>query len=681
MTLAVETADTSSVAAGGATFAVGWSCAAAAEIVVTVTPSGAEDPVLKVDGVDYDVSGDLLAGGGEVIFRAGFEPDSGDSVRRYRDTPLEQPDTYGSLGSFDPAKVMRSFDRVYRVFQEVRRDGVSGGGAGGVSEFIAWDHITSKPSIISLIAGLTPAAGKVIEFTGSGAAHMIDTPTGGGGGGGAEVSPPSLASFGTIDGGGSNTSDNDTAFAAAEASAYDRVWVPEGIYKTTRTLAQLTKRYEGPGTLLFTDLTAMPANYQYLAAAPSIWAVQGATGWFRGDQGFADGEYRIIGPGVRESTTARYFESPFIPHHAWMDVYSGQSGLTARLTVAASTGSADVTVNGIASADVLGKQINFTSLFGGGVLDVRTVTAVVGNVLTLNAAPSANHPIGTVISTGPRTWNGYRYIKVTGFTEGDVYGDIIRMKQSYQPKAGQEHFFTTSTVGIYGGDVIFTAGSAGTYCTGTEFIYEDAGNDVAVIAHVDSFIRDNDTGARGVVWGGHYLQSTGAKPSDFGFALAGKWRVGLDTVRADLTNFAGVGDNANVAINTKLGHRWVMNSTNSNAARGGDDTFGNFYGNVLGDMFIESATDGTSDYIALRFNRAAPNDGRLRVRPQQITVNKPFLGASSVEAAMQLVTNSDTSLGQPTVVFGSGLGHYITFNIGANRFEFWRGGSLVTTIP
>ena len=249
MTLAVETADTSSVAAGGATFALGWSCAASSEVVVTVTPVGEEDPVTKVEGVDYDVVGTLLGGGAEVVFRAGFEPDVGDTVRRYRDTPLEQPDTYGSLGTFDPAKVMRSFDRTIRALQELRRDLGSGGGGGSsgggmawadiigkptfgalaLLDAVAWAAVTGKPAfgalalldtinnalwsgadlavtnggtgassasaartnlglvigtdvqaqntVLALLAGIAPANGKIIEFTGAGSLHLVNTPT------------------------------------------------------------------------------------------------------------------------------------------------------------------------------------------------------------------------------------------------------------------------------------------------------------------------------------------------------------------------------------------------------------------------------------------------------------------------------------------------------------------------
>ena len=74
-----------------------------------------------------------------------------------------------------------------------------------------------------------------------------------------------------------------------------------------------------------------------------------------------------------------------------------------------------------------------------------------------------------------------------------------------------------------------------------ESIYSDQGNDVAVIAQVDSFIRDDDTGARGVVWMGTYFQSTGATPADCAHAVAGKWRIGLETTRAALPDYRRLG--------------------------------------------------------------------------------------------------------------------------------------------
>ncbi len=484
--------------------------------------------------------------------------------------------------------------------------------------------------------------------------------------------PPLLTTLGAMDGGGVNTAANDLVFAAAEASTNLRWSLPAGVYATTLIEGNLTKSYEGEGVILFPDLAVMPAHYAYISTPPTLWPTQGTAGWFRGDQRFTDGgERKIIGPNSRASTTNRYFESAYIPHHAWFDTQDGSSSVLARLTVAASTGSATVTVDGINASDVNGKDICFYTGYGGTLLDIKHVNSVAGNVLTLSTNPSANHPIGTVISIGSRTWNGWSYLKVTNTGAGDSYGDIRRMVQSYVKKPGQTHFFETSTVGQYGGDVNFVGSVGGSYATGWESGYYDQGNDVAVIAQVDTFSRNNDTGALSCVWLGTLFKSEGTKPADAAHAVSGKWRVGLDTVRADLTSFLTTSDGVNAAINTALGHRWVMNSTASTSGRGASTTYGAFFGNTPGDMYIESGNDGTSDFIAMRFNRTSPNDARFRMRPDSFNFNKQINGSAAIAAATGLATNTNYRVGLDGILGNT----YFIYN--GSNVQLYKGGSLV----
>jgi hypothetical protein len=143
----------------------------------------------------------------------------------------------------------------------------------------------------------------------------------------------------------------------------------------------------------------------------------------------------------------------------------------------------------------------------------------------------------------PRSWNGHTYIKVKAAGGGDTYGHIVRTTMEYTPKATElGHTFMAGTVGQYGGDVNFIAGSDGTYATSTEFAAYDQGNDVAYIAHVMSFVRGNDRGGVGLpnsagggrVWLGLRAQSSGARAADAAFVAAGNWRYGFDTAQSFL---------------------------------------------------------------------------------------------------------------------------------------------------
>lgn len=414
---------------------------------------------------------------------------------------------------------------------------------------------------------------------------------------------PSVTDYGAV---GDGVTNCDAAFAAAEASAFEEIYIPTGTFLcASRTQSQFNKGYYGPGIILLGDGTAMPGNFTYLNAPPAVWPVQGTTGYFRSQSVMARGEWHVIGPGARTTSPTRYFDLPFQIRSAWLDVYDGSSGFEGQ----------------------------------SGVL---------------------------------RTNSTQDYIRVRNFgAAGDVYGSLVRMEQRYQPPASQTHFFSTATVGQYGGDVSFV-NTSGTYATGWESAYSDNGNDVAVIAQVDSFIRDNDTGARSCVWLGTFFKSEGAKPADAAHVVAGKWRVALDTTKADLSTHTAVNDLANVAINTAKGHRWVMNSVASINGRGGSNVWGTFFGNQLGDMFIESGSDVSGDYISMRFNRVAGQDGRIRLRPNAFQCNVQVSFGQGLSVAQSISLGATGQL-----VFGAGSGNYLQFT--GSQFILVKGGVTVAT--
>jgi len=431
-----------------------------------------------------------------------------------------------------------------------------------------------------------------LESNSSGSTSTSDTTTAG---------FPSITDYGAV---GDGTTNNDAAFAAAEASSFSEIYVPTGIFKAnTRAQNQFNKGYYGPGLILLGDGTAMPGKFSYLATAPTQWPVQGTTGFFRTDSNLAQGEWHVIGPGTRKSATARYFEEAFQVRSAWLDIYDGSSGFDTEAAY-------------------------------------------------------------------PRTHSTQDYIRVRSFANGDNYGSVVRLEQRNVPAVGQTHIFGGGTVGAYGGDMNFI-GSSGSMGTGWEMSYHDQGNDVGVFGQIDSYVRDNAAGARSAVWIGLYQKSEGAKPADACLVISGRWRVGVDTVKADLSSNVAVGDNLHAAINTALGQRWIMNSQADLAYRGGSPTWGTFYGNKPGDMYIESGNDG-SDFIAMRFNRASPNDGRLRLRQNALQCNVQVSFAKGMSLGESLSIGSTAQ-----IVWGPASGNYLEFN--GTNFRLVKGGVAVAT--
>lgn len=528
----------------------------------------------------------------------------------------------------------------------------------GLAGKASLSHTHSTSDIVSLqeyiedtVAGsLTAGTDITLSYNDpTGKLTISSTASGSGAGAGYRL----LSEFASIDGGGINTANNDTAFAAAEAASDSTIYIPDGIYATTVDPTTLEKHYIGRGQIKYGS-NYYPANLSSLLTLPSPASGLQITGWFTGDQVFSESEYKIIGPNVRKyDLAATYFQSSTIPHNSWFDINSGNSGYNGRLSLSVASGATSMTLTGSGDTDWIGHTFGFVQGQDAAVVSTHTVTNVSGPTVTFTPATAQAFNTSYGIKFAPRTWNGHTYVKVKHNGGGDGYGHIVRMTVGYAPPASEDHVFFTATGGQYGGDVNFSA--SGTYATGWESQYNDNGNDNAVIAQVDSFNRTNDTAARGAFWLGSLFQSVGSKPADAGHVLAGKWRVGLDTTRADLTTYKTTSDNLNVAINTKLGHRWVMNSTVSTAERSGHVVLGTgMYGNSIGDMFIESGNDGISDFIAMRFNRSSGNDARLRIRPNAVQINTDLAVAKSIGAGTDMFLASSGVL-----AFGAGSGNYL----------------------
>lgn len=365
-------------------------------------------------------------------------------------------------------------------------------------------------------------------------------------GGGGSSAIVAVTQFGFI---GDGVTDNAAFLAAMLASTSWDMYVPTGVFFISGTgstiRGQLKKRFWGPGKFLLADGYVLPGRFSQINAAPSPLSTLGVTGWFAGDTQSVEGEWHILGTGVRESVTAQYFLGCTIPHNIWYDVNSGASGMLTRATGALTAGMGSAVVistDGISPGDVLA-----VSPYGqdGATTDTVTVDSVGAGPpsivfhpnLTTNypaTVPDGVTPGLATFFKGKRTWAGVQYMKVTvGSTGGgDVYGSIARLISNYVLKTGQIHIFNGQTSGLYGGDM--NANTAGTMFTGWENQINDNGFDIAGLSFVDTLNRTNDTGARSAFWAGHVYQNGGGRPVDTGNVFRGFFRWATDASLATL---------------------------------------------------------------------------------------------------------------------------------------------------
>jgi hypothetical protein len=624
-----------------------------------------------------------------------------------------------------------------------------------------------------------------------------------------------------------------SADATAALEAYhgdplaDDVYTRKGTYTTSRTRENFTKHYAGRGQYVLPDRVA-PPNFGFVKDKPETAPVQGFLGWFAGDQKFTDGgEWKVIGPNLRTyDVAARYFESNLIPHHAWFDVESGNSGIQGYITGGVTPGTT-VTILGKADPEWVGKVCQIKRTFGGEVLSGDlTVASVLNNTVTFTTAHNVtlawNVAAGNApnISFAPRTWAGMHYILARAYGGGDIYGHIVRMQVHAQPKISElVHAFNGTTGGQYGGSVDFTGmataltvawntgqtvatvspmsdqmqlyipgkramirawrggvpltlvkvisctattitfadpaainhaigcevsiDATGTYATGWENQYNDNGSDVAVIAQVDSFVRENDRAdGGGRAWlGTRFVAST--RPSDAAHVVAGRWRRGLDTVTAamvdgsyllDPTLTSSVGINVKWPSGARVGHpiqivsgvqvyNGLITAVNGSLISVSPAVGFAFPANSRVDFLTGGAAIAMTLGQGINWNATAdPNgrsgdplqvwgpqygnktgniwtetgneggsdfwqtlvgDARIRLRPTSFNVSVIIQSATAIVAGEDLVTNGSSINGswQGAVVFGQGLGEQIVFNPVTNKYEFYINSAVVFTIP
>lgn len=564
-----------------------------------------------------------------------------------------------------------------------------------------WNTLVNKPADFtpsshthaqSDVTGLTAALSGKANTTHT---HLLADITDYAAASGSTTMPNFVDVFG---GNGDGSTSNDTAFTNAEASSYDRIWLPEGNYWTTKANSFFNKWYEGPGKILISSGAGVVPGKRNLAALPSFGTITTEYGE-SGDTDFTDIRYEYIRTGTRESISRAidltangpYFQAGACGTFVRFFSLSGSSGTNAHLVAAANATATTADLNsadGLSIGNVIGFQLSDNAVPG----DVVTITNIsIGggtggsDRITFTPALTNTYPFAgsdwavpqyvsgyatsSQVSKGRRTNNVHYFATLDATAGGDHYLFLGRVGNSYVPKAGQTDFFDTATVAFIGGDMSFSA--SGQYGTPWEFGVSDFGHDVAVI-NVSTYARTNDTGARRVTWIHDLPKSEGSKPIDVFYAPAGPARVGLDLTLAD---FSSEGQRA---IQMKTGQRLYFDASATGAsgtrARG-------FWGNVQGDTYLTHSTDSTEVldvYVG--------GTRTFRFRPAAISTPNAMSIGSTLGVTSHITSTSGYVYGAqgcrvPTgsafYLDGVGNGTYLTFN--GSTITLVKNGATVAT--
>lgn len=484
-------------------------------------------------------------------------------------------------------------------------------------------------------------------------------------GGGSSVFA-SLLDYGAV---GDGTTDNVTAFLGAESdSAVERIYVPEGVFLTSNTIDELnTKFYWGPGKIKFSGTgQVVPGRFSYINPnnPPAIGGL-GITGWFNGDNRQIEPEYFHQGA-ERKSLTEPYFEPTVIPKNIWMYNYGGWSGATGHLAAAYGPGTTTVTIKGGTAGFEIGDDIGFIfdTTAGGSIVaivyqDQAVVMSKTATTITFSPALTKTYSENCIVTHSPRTMNLHTYSYMRNYGGGDAYAHMARAQQNYAALPSHQHCFEASTVGQYGGDLIFK--SPHNYGTGWESYYDDEGHDVACIGQVNTYVRTNDTAARGGTWIGIAETSVGTRPGDAAICLSGKWRVGLDLVRVDSSS------NSNAVVQMSSGGRMYFNSSVNPSGRGSvaGSAWGILWGNQVGDTYITHGADGTSGYLDMY-----AGSSRIRLRNNgQLSTNGTLSVGSDIQGLQDVIAYRDLAAIQKIRIGGFSSPVYL----------FWDGANLRAT--
>lgn len=490
-------------------------------------------------------------------------------------------------------------------------------------------------------------------------------------------------------GNGDGVTNNDAAFVAAEASAFQRIWLPEGTFVTNKGRMELLKRYEGPGRIVYSGGTANQLR-TFTTAVPWTFAVDGGYGYNKTSQ-FSDyEEFRVTGGRIKFDTF-NYFDAPSTPKFTrWRTVGAdaGFSGTQSHLTATATAGASTVALNSVAGL-APGMEVVISKTEPGAAENFNAgpiangEKKVIANIVGLNVTfttPLANtytfygtdyvpvylsgYAQSPQVTRGKRTMNTKDLVIFDHDVAGDGYVWTARVIGNYAPTAGQTDFFDTSTAGMIGGDITLT--QSGIYATGWEMSYSDNGvNDVAMIGFVNSYDRTINIGARRVAWGHDFAKSGGAQPIDFVYLFHGKAKVGIDFTFAD---FSSEGQRA---MQLKLDQRIYFDGSASFGAAGIGVKGRGFRGDIAGNIYALAYLIG-----GVKTWEVQNNGYRIRLFADgSLTTNASFTSGGSIQATNNITTTAGYMHGVGGVAVTTGQRFYLN-GPGGNSYLFLNGGTI-----
>jgi hypothetical protein len=588
-----------------------------------------------------------------------------------------------------------------------------------------WNTLVNKPATFPATAhthaeadvtGLTAAlAGKANTAH----THLLADITDYAASSGSTTLPNFVDVFGGL---GDGVFNNDTAFTNAEASTYERIWLPPGNYWTTKTNAFFTKWYEGPGKIYIVSGAGVLTGKKQTAVSTLSFGASVAAGdsggteyGEKGDMKFTNAQYQYTQPGSREhidqaidlTNNGPYYQAGAYPEFQRYFVRSGSSGTNAHLVAAANATATQADIfaaDGLTIGDTIafqvndnhapGKDINGNALAGG--TDIVTITNIQAGAgtggsdrITFTPALKNTYPFAgsdwrvpaflagaayangiSQISKGRRTFHAQKFITVDSTAGGDVYGIMARVSSSYVLKSGQTHWFDGNTVGQYGGDTQLT--SDGQYGQVYEGRIDDNGHNVSAIGWVTTYNRTNDTFStvnphlsRWVTWIHDLPKNEGSKPIDVFYYPNGLARVGIDFTAA---NFSSDGERA---IQMKTGQRIYFDASATAAGSGQIPVRARgFWGDIQGDTYITHSTDSTEvldTYVG--------GVRSFRIRPAAVSTPHAFSSGSTIAATSNIVSNSGYIYGGTGVRVPTGQALYLD-GLGSNTYLTFDGGTV-----